>query len=249
MLIDAHVHIGQYFDLYTTPTELSGFLDSVGVGCFAVSSTSICEGNYRKVLREMDELVQIVGERAFPVLWVIPQMLYDGGMEEFLQAGIEWKCIKINPSLSPLGEWSEEKGNLSRVIRWARKLDLPMLIHTGEMDGCYPSCFSEAIAANPDIRFILAHGRPLDETIDIMKKCCNAYVDTAFMPVGNIASLCSQGLEDRILWGTDYPIPKYFSRTEDMQKYYDSLVESLRSTVTPRQFRKITELNFHNFYL
>ena len=45
LLIDAHVHFGQFYDQYTSPIELRDFLDSVGDERFAASSTTICEGN------------------------------------------------------------------------------------------------------------------------------------------------------------------------------------------------------------
>jgi len=52
--IDSHVHLGQFYNQYTSPTELRNFLDSVGVERFAASSTTICEGDYEKVIAELN---------------------------------------------------------------------------------------------------------------------------------------------------------------------------------------------------
>ena len=101
MLIDSHVHIGQYYHIYTSPQDLLQLLDAVGVEQFAVSSTSICEGNYDKVLNELHELSAIARERVFSVLWIIPAMLKDGGLERFLSSSIQWRCLKIHPQLNP----------------------------------------------------------------------------------------------------------------------------------------------------
>ncbi len=88
MLLDSHIHLGQFYGLYTSPTELRTFLDSVGVERFAASSTTICGGNYEKVIAEIKELVKICGERFIPVLWIIPDMLKDGGLDRFMDANI-----------------------------------------------------------------------------------------------------------------------------------------------------------------
>ena len=74
-MIDYHTHIGQFYDFYTSPSELIHTMDSVGVERFACSSTTICEGNYDKVLMEMSELQMSAGHRLLPVLWIVPQML------------------------------------------------------------------------------------------------------------------------------------------------------------------------------
>ena len=53
MLFDSHIHFGQFYDLYTSSMELKRFLDSVGVERFAASSTTICEGDYDKVMDKL----------------------------------------------------------------------------------------------------------------------------------------------------------------------------------------------------
>ncbi len=78
MLADAHVHIGQFGDFYTNPQNAFEFLDNLGVQRFAVSSTSICEENYSKVLSEMQELVNIGGKRVTPVLWITLEVFFFG---------------------------------------------------------------------------------------------------------------------------------------------------------------------------
>lgn len=48
MICDSHMHLGQYYDLYTTPKELDAFLEKVGIDAIAVSSTTTCEENFEK---------------------------------------------------------------------------------------------------------------------------------------------------------------------------------------------------------
>ena len=244
MIFDAHIHVGQFFDIYTSPNRLVSFLEGVRVEKFAVSSTTICEGNYQKVLDELEQLHELAKDRMFPVLWLLPQMFEDGGLEMFLSSGFNWKCLKIHPQLNPT-MWKPRGKNMCRLMQLAQTLDLPVLIHTGDFDYCHAGLYLQLAKKNPDIKIILAHGRPIDETINVMKACDNVYTDTAFMPTGNIVTICNAGLTDRVLWGTDYPIPKYYYRRKNMRKHYDSLISSLEDAVSESEFAKITNNNFN----
>ena len=246
-LTDSHIHVGQYNDLYTSPSELKEFLDSVGVESFAVSSTTICNGDYRKVISELKELQTLCGDRMLPVLWIIPSMLRDGGVEMFIESGLVWKCIKIHPQLNP-EIWVKNGMEMQTVMSMASTMRLPLLIHTGESDGCYASHYSDVVEQNPHVTFILAHGRPIDETIQLMTQNQNVWVDTAFMPMEHVGMLCYDGLADRILWGTDYPIPRYFYPDNNMIDYYLCLVEQLKTLVSNEDFKRITQMNFNRLF-
>lgn len=213
-------------------------MDSVGVERFACSSTTICEGDYDKVLAEMSELYHIAGGRVQPVLWILPQTLSDDGLQRFLDSNIPWRMLKIHPQLNPLA-WQSGSRTLQKVIRLAKRLQLPLLIHTGEFAGCYPSLFERAIRHNPSVTFILAHGRPLDETANLLQRYPNVFADTAFMPVEHIAKLCHFGLAHRILWGTDVPIQRYYSRKEDIVVYYKKRLCELRNVVSNEHYETI----------
>lgn len=247
MICDAHIHVGQFYDIYTSPKQLVGFLDNVEINCFAASSTSICEGDYDKVLNEMCQLVKLSGTRIAPVLWIIPNMFKDGGLSAFIKSGLPWRCLKIHPQLHPY-EWELEGDNMKMLLKLARTKKMPILIHTGEFDFCHAGLYSQLAKNNPDVLFILAHGRPIEETVNVIKECENVYTDTAFMPIDNIVKLCKSGLADRILWGTDYPIPKYFYRRKNMKSYYDSLVSSLKKNTNAPDFDKITNTNFNKLF-
>ena len=240
---DSHIHIGHFFDIYTPPEDLVRFLNSVGVDKFAVSSTTTCEEDYKKVIAEFKDLMNIAGERAYPVLWITPEMIRSWAVFSMFDKGIEWKCLKIHPQLHPT-EWLEGSPYMSLVASIAAIKRLPLLIHTGEMHGCLPKQFDWIIKERIDVTFILAHGRPIDQTLNLMNRYENVWCDTAFMPTENIVKLCRAGLTDRILWGTDYPIPKYHYPDADMKQYYTSLLEYLRDSVDEESFSKITEKNF-----
>ena len=244
---DSHLHLGHYYDTYTAPASILSFLDSVGVRCSAASSTTTCEEDYHKVISEFKGLLSIAPERVAPVLWVTPKMIRSWSVFSMFDQGIEWKCLKIHPQLHPT-EWLEGSPLMSLVAAIASIKGLPLLIHTGEMSGCYPCQHEWIIKARPDVTFILAHGRPIDQTIELMRTYSNVWCDTAFMPTENIVKLCKEGLTDRVLWGSDYPIPKYHYPGTDMKKYYLGLVNELQSRIDEKSFRKITEQNFSKIF-
>ena len=249
-MTDSHIHVGQYFSIYSAPLSIKSFLDSVGVRSFAVSSTTTCDEDFHKVVDEIKGIKKLCGDRALPVLWVLPQMFrdVDNTLGALMDSGIDWRCLKIHPQLHP-EVWSKDGSpEMKWVIRLSRTLNCPILIHSGEMPGCSPLLYANTFMDNPDRTFILAHGRPIKETIEIMTECPNVWVDTAFMPTEHIVELCKAGFVDRILWGTDYPIPKHFYPDRDMKEYYMSLVTELKRCVSEEDFEKITQKNFERLF-
>lgn len=91
-IFDAHIHIGQYHCIYTSPEDILSFMDSVGVYNFAVSSTTTCEENYQKVISEFKVLTSKAEGKTVPVLWVTPQMIHFKRLFSMFDQGIEWKC-------------------------------------------------------------------------------------------------------------------------------------------------------------
>lgn len=247
MLFDSHIHIGQFYDLYTSPTELKHFLDSVGVDCFAASSTTICEGDYDKVIAETKELANICGSRFLPVLWITQPMLKDGGLFKLMDSDIRWRCLKIHPQLHPT-TWIDDSHEMKWVVSMASVLQKPLLIHTGEKEGCFPKLYEKTISDFPNVVFVLAHGRPISDTLELMKKYPNVWCDTAFMPTENIVKLCDEKMSNRVLWGTDYPIPKYYYPKKDMRTYYLDLVQKLEDSISQEDFELITHKNFEKLF-
>lgn len=242
LLIDSHIHVGQYYDLYFSPKYIVQLMDSLGVEKYAVSSTSICEENYEKVLVEMRDVIALSSGKALPVLWITPMMILSGQVDVFLHSGIQWQSFKVHPQLCP-ELWTADSIYFDFVISLSRETGLPLLIHTGEKTGCEASRFSSVIERNPDINFILAHGRPAHEAIDIMKKYDNVWIDTAFVGVKEIVIFLQNGFSNRILWGTDMCIPKYFYPAEDMYKYYKNKLDAFRKVSSIEQYEQVTFKN------
>ena len=82
----------------------------------------------------------------------------------------------------------------------------------------------------------------------MMKKYPNVWTDTAFMPIEHICMLCDENLSDRVLWGSDYPIPKFYYPDKDMKDYYLTLIQQLKETIKAEDFEKITYTNLKKLF-
>ena len=246
MLIDSHIHVGQFNNIYFSPTAIIKLMTDVGVGYYAVSSTTSCEEDFEKVLHEIEELEWNDAERVLPIMWITPESL-KGNIAWLLESTIKWRCLKIHPFLHKK-EWKPDGKLFNEVLDIARELKIPLLIHTGNEECCQIDIYENAVTTNEDIIFIFAHGRPTEQAIPITQKHNNAYVDSAFMPVNDMKKFIDVGLSHKLLWGTDMCIPKYFYPEEDMVEYYRKKLEAFKSICNESQFKEVTCSNAQKLF-
>lgn len=241
MLIDIHIHVGKFNKLYFSPIDIIKLMKEVGVDYYAVSSTSICREDYEEATKEIHELVLNDEEHVLPVMWITPEGL-QGNIAWYLESGIKWRILKIHPFLNQM-EWNPNGDLFAEVIEISRELCLPLLIHTGNENCCQCGNYEPLIESYPDIKFILAHGRPLAQAVPILAKYPNAYADSAFMPVEDMRTFITKGLSQKLLWGTDMCIPKYFYPQKNMLEYYQQKLSAFRKVSTIEQFEQVTYKN------
>lgn len=245
MVNDSHIHIGQFERFYTSPREVICFLDKVGVKNFTVSSTTIWEEDYNHVLDELYTLCNLGGNRVYPVLWITPKMIENSSVEMFLDSSIKWSCVKIH------GFHFWNKSQIEQAIVIAQQLSVPMLIHTGGKKECEAGMYEKYCKENPSQTFILAHSRPCDQTISLMKRYKNVWADTAYTSEGDVFEMVQHhGLYDRILWGTDYPIQKVYGPCpKNISLYYKRRLCRFREMFSDEVFTKITYNNFFKCFV
>ncbi len=241
-LSDAHIHVGQFNDIYTSPQEVVAFMQQAGVEKYVVMSTTIWAEDYEKVLHEMRELVTLAPHSALPVLWLTPHMLLDGKLDSMLQSGITWRALKVHGN----HPWSLNGVNECALI--ADELSLPLIIHTGDFPHCEAGVYKEIVKSHPSVSFVLAHCRPVNQAIEVMKECPNCYGDTAYTPLPEVAKLIETGLEDRILFGTDYPLQKIHAPEKDLLIDYQETILGQWMAMSDEQWEKVSHLNFRNLY-
>lgn len=247
MLIDTHVHVGQFYKEYFAPSMVSQLMEQCCVDYYAVSSTTQCEENYPKVIEEFEELIRLDGDKILPVLWITPESL-QGNIAWYLESSIKWRMLKIHPFLNQ-EEWNPKSPLLNEVFDIARELHLPLLIHTGNEASCKAQLYEAAVKSNPDIIFILAHGRPLKSALCMGVDCKNVYIDSAFMPIEHMKEFIDKGLSYKLLWGTDMCIPKHFDSEINLKHYYLSKLQLFREICTPEQYEQVAFENANRLFL
>lgn len=211
MTVDNHVHCGWYSDGFHDPRSVWLELVKGGITKAAISSTSTCAELYHGIVTELRQLIKYAGkDKIMPILWVTPQMLrLRWPLKVLLHSGIEWLGVKMHWQAHP--EFPKNRNLADETITLSRLLGkVPALLHTGEFDCCHAGVFERLISENSDLKFVLAHGRPIDETVAMMKKYTNVWSDTAFMPKESIVRLKEERLGERVLFGTDAPINRIY---------------------------------------
>ncbi len=239
---DFHVHVGQFNDLYFSPEFIRDFLNSVDVDSFAVSSSSICGHDIEQTLYDIKRIVSLFDKKAFPILWITPEMLSHNFLHVFLESDIEWKCVKIRG----FHNWTTD--SIESAVFVAQALNIPFMMHTGGQQCCEAGQYYSLCKKYPHQLFVLAHSRPCDETIFVMENCKNVWADTAFTPIEDIVRMVDAGLEDRIMWGSDYPILELYYKTQDVSKLYLEKIKTLSQIFNKSVIDKILYSNFLSFF-
>ena len=245
MLHDAHVHVGQFRNLYSSPEEVFAFLDAFGVSRMAVSSIGTCEGDPEIPIREVGRIVELGKERITPVLWINPEWVESDALPRLLNCGIAWKCIKVHGYFS---RWEDCPELLQSVVDLARKMNVPFLFHTGGRPESDAGSYLPIAKKNPDVTFILAHSRPVDQAIHVMENCPNVMADTAFTPEEDVAEMISHGLARRILWGTDYPLQNVFYEGEDIVAHFNARVEAFIRMMNHEEWELVSHKNYERVF-
>lgn len=242
-VFDVHVHMGQYFDDYYTPPRILRTLRLAGITHFAYSSTSNVVTDDAAFMREERDAMHELSEgRAIPFLWVTHSMLQKSrDLSLYLDDKI--KGLKIHGGSE---KWNPSSRPMQRAFDIASERNLAVMLHTGEKDNCFAGIYKRLCQKYSTGKIILAHGRPINQTIDILKNCPNTFVDTAFMPHEHLELLIKAGFADRILFGTDTPIPGRHLKSS-LPRYLRSRI-STSSKIAGDSWKEISWLNAQRIF-
>lgn len=211
MIFDFHVHMGQYFNDYYTPPQILRTLRLAEISHFAYSSTStVITDDAAFLLEERIAMHKLSNGKANPMLWVTHDMLKKSkDLSLYMNdAGGKIVGLKIHGVSEP---WEPFGKDLKRVFDIAKENKIFVMLHTGEHEECEAGIYRRLCKAYTDVPVVLAHGRPIQQTIEMLHECPNTFVDTSFMPHEYLRILIKIAHEynftDRILFGTDTPIP------------------------------------------
>jgi hypothetical protein len=222
-MIDAHIHIGQFYEIWYDPEEVIQTVLGSGVEKLVFSSTSSCKENvqYSEIEKEITPLLGKFGygsRTIVPLLWYLPEYYNTGLTIEKAMQTLPYGGIKIHPRAQ---NWDmSDKKILSiadELFDYANRYKLPVLIHTGYDKIDEAENFSRYFSKYPDVKFVLAHCRPPDQVLRLLlhnRHNRNVFFDTAFVPEKDVQIFLLRGLGDQIILGSDFPITHYFNKKQ-----------------------------------
>jgi predicted TIM-barrel fold metal-dependent hydrolase len=175
--------------------------------------------------------------RLIPFVSVHPN---DARMErkvrKFHQQGA--KGMKIHP---PMQFIRANNKKCMKLTKLCGELGLPVLFHSGasniqprfQDDYCRIEHWLEPVRAQPETTFILAHGGIYfwKELIELARKNENVWIELSNQPPAHIREMIDAGLEDRMLYGSDWPyyiislpLAKVLLATDDAPKIREKIV-------------------------
>jgi predicted TIM-barrel fold metal-dependent hydrolase len=215
-MIDAHVHTGQFNQMWYEPALVIRTALQAGVQKIVFTSTTTCGENitYADVEKEIDGLLSIYGygsQNIMPLLWYRPDYHKQGlGVEKAMRT-LPYHGIKIHPRAQ---NWDiSDKNTLSilhELFGYADQKKLPVLIHTGYDKIDEAEKFRCFFSEYPNTKIVLAHCRPFEQAVRLLSANSNVFVDTAFVEKKDIQSLIALGFASRIIAGSDFPITHYY---------------------------------------
>jgi len=230
---DAHVHFGLWRkkigtsrreEHFYSPAEVIATLDASSVDCFASSCTSVQaeDADVGAVTNTYFDMCQRAGERCRPLLWVTDRMFEaDPDLKNWLSADIPWAGLKLH------NEESDWLGfdRLDRLLSIAAERQLVVQAHTGP-NRSQAGSFGYYCEKFPEVRFLLAHARPVDEAMDLAHTLPNVWLDSAFVEDDALRKVADAGLAGRLLFGSDMPVYSHW-----YQGGYSSLVNDRVSAI------------------
>lgn len=202
---DAHVHIGPFAgDLMFEPEDVAAALISFGVKRWVYFSTAFsCDpADYILWFREcVGRMESVAPDCGVPVLWMNEEMLCH--TDRFFDTC--FRGIKVHEGLAELSPTA-----LESAFDTAQGAGVPLIIHTGDDASCAMAKYDNLCRCYADLTVVLAHGRPQQQVLPMLQRHPNVWIDTAFMPKRQVVELCAAGMQNRLIFGSDYPIVRYF---------------------------------------
>jgi len=246
LICDAHIHVGQWMDgFYFSPEVVCKELSDLGIARWIVSSTTTSDNNFEKVKEEYQRLKEIAFQQTIPLLWVTPKMLDMSSdlnkYEELLSYG-----LKIHGFAE---HWEPSGKPIRRIFNIAKERKIPILLHTGYLPaGPEAGKYENLIKQFPDVTVILAHGKPEDQTIYLLKTYHNVFVDTSYISTFGLRQIFDTLGDDKILFGTDFPLDKYYYPDQSSTERYKKLVNMLVNEYGEESFLKWANKNILRTY-
>lgn len=236
MIIDTHLHYGNYGQFHLNHNTLQQQMDENGIGKGIISSIECCEYlaekdelmpkqiSQLKANQELLEAVKTTKERFYLSFWCKPAT--ENNIDEvytFIRDNREYvKGLKLHPFYSRM---ALEDNRYDSYIDIAGQLNLPVSVHTANDKLSNPMQLLSMAKRFPKVYFIMVHlGLCSDNelAIDCLAKADNLIGDTTWVPYDKVKKAIRVCGSEKMIFGSDAPIDgdKSYSFYQMMLKEY-----------------------------
>jgi uncharacterized protein len=209
-IIDAHMHLGEdlLYDSNDAEETILGYMKE-----FAIDGVILQPGlkthNWKNSCARIRDFAAAHPGRAWGIVSHTPHCSQEEYEERVSWAirDLGFVAIKLHPEAYAC---SPNAPQAMKVYDTARKLKVPVMIHTGNgAPSALPSLVITAASEYPDVTFVLAHaggGMYGSEALVAAQVCPNIYLETSWCPVYMLKSYIEHLGCERLMFGTDIPM-------------------------------------------
>ena len=199
-IIDIHTHIGLYENYYNLSiTHFELLLNEFPIERVFCVPTSWSESVNDSVVKTIETAPNKIRSMLSPILWINPLRQEANNM---LKKANDYVAIKLHPFVD---RYDFLPNLLLEFFNSMEKYQKPICIHTGNA-GCTPDVIERGIPESYSKPIILFHSRPIKEAVLLAKKRTNVFLECSFVSPQDIEYAVSEIGEEKILFGSDYPI-------------------------------------------
>lgn len=219
LTIDAHNHLGNRHGANQTGGELVARLDAASVDRACVFP--FVEGEIDNNV--IDEAVAGHPDRLIPFLAVNPWHRERAVAEIRQRASAGYRGVKLHPTIH--GYHLSDLALVGPVLDAIREHDMVVICHGASDLYNAPPEFAAVATAYPEIPFLMAHSGIFwshEQAVELAGRIPNLYLETARVPIFEVAYSIRELGPEKVVWGTDSPFVDYTFEYEKMARATDS---------------------------
>ena len=242
MIFDCHTHVGFWDNSFITPDVLANQLRKIGIDRAAVMPTFSREGDgYLDIDIDLYYDIQENYSNFFDIILAVTPHRLEISPDLKIFENTDYKAIKIHPTEQ---KWDINQEPINRVFHICSDRNIPLMIHTSDDNSSNSANYNKLIAKYSNVKVILCHARPYKEAALMLQQHTNCYVDTAFLPIESILNLIESGFENKIIFGSDFPVHSNFNTIEN----YNNTLTKLQKELTIDYLEQILSTNYKSVF-
>jgi predicted TIM-barrel fold metal-dependent hydrolase len=215
LTLDAHNHIGVRHGASQTGEELLARMQAAGVdrACAFPFVEGVFDNDDVDAARAADP------DRIVPFLAVNPWQREEAVAEIHRRADKGYRGLKLHPTIH--GYHLSDLGLVGPVLDAVRERGLVVICHGASDLYNAPPEFARVCRAYPEVPFLMAHSGTFwshDQAVEIAGETPNLYLETARVPIFEVALSIKELGPEKVVWGTDSPFVDYTFEFEKMER-------------------------------